>query len=110
MSNWKYKLEFQGSKLRELLNKDDTITTIVEVYKQMDVCLKLLLKILVPSDSEEWKDDIECLIEEIQMSCPDINDPELIYNDEEAILNRHLKDFYDLCDNMRVWIGLGIQP
>ena len=34
----------------------------------------------------------------------------LIYNDEEAILNRHMKDFYDLCDSMRVWIGLGIHP
>ena len=40
------------------------------------------------------------------MSCPDIEDPELIYKDEEAILNMHLKEFYDLCDNMRVWIGL----
>ena len=42
------------------------------------------------------------------MSCPDIEDPGLIYNDEEAILNSHLKEFYDLCDAIRVWIGLDV--
>lgn len=106
MKKWKYKLEFEGIKLRELLNKDDTITTIVELYNQMEVCLKSIQKMLVPRDSEEWRYDIESMIEDIQMSCPDIEDPELIYNDEEAKLNRHLRDFYDLCDNIRVWIGL----
>ena len=110
MNKWKYKLESQGRKLRELLDKDDTITTIVEIYNQMEVCLKSLLKMLVPRDLEEWKYDIESMIEDIQMACPDIEDSELIYNDEEAILNRYLKDFYDLCDSMRVWIGLGIHP
>ena len=110
MNKWKYKLESHGRKLRELLDKDDTITTILEIYNQMEVCLKSLLKMLDPRDLEEWKYDIESMIEDIQMACPDIEDSELIYNDEEAILNRHMKDFYDLCDSMRVWIGLGIHP
>lgn len=37
MNKWKYKLEFQGRELRELLDKDDTMTTIVEVYNQIEV-------------------------------------------------------------------------
>ena len=67
MNKWKYKLEFQGRELRELLDKDDTMTTIVEVYNQVEVCLKSLLKMLVPRDSEEWKYYIESMIEDIHM-------------------------------------------
>lgn len=106
MVRWKYKLEFEGRKLRELIDKDDTICTIVDIYNQIIVCLKLLLKTMAKKDLEKWQYDIECMIDDIQMSCPDIEDPELIYNDEEAVLNSHLGRFYDLCDEMRVWIGL----
>lgn len=67
-----------------------------------------MLKTMVPRDLEQWQYDIKGLIEDIQMSCPDMEDPGLIYNDEEASLNSYLKEFYDLCDNMRVWIGLNI--
>ena len=108
MIRWKYKLEDEGQKLRCLINKEDTIETIVSVYNQMEVCLKLLLNKMVQRDIDKWKYDIDALIEDIQMSCPDIEDPGLIYNDEEAILNSHLKEFYDLCDAIRVWIGLDV--
>lgn len=76
----------------------------------MEVRLGPLLKMFDPRDLEEWKCDIESMIEDVQMIYPDIEDSELICNDEEAILNRHMKDFYGLCDNMRVWVGLGIHP
>lgn len=48
------------------------------------------------------------MIEDIQMPCPDTEDPGLIYNDEETVLNSHLKEFYDLCDAIRVWVGLDV--
>ena len=50
MIRWKYKLEDEGQKLRSLIDKENTIETIVSVYNQMEVCLKLLLNKMVQQD------------------------------------------------------------
>ena len=59
MANWKYKLEFEGKALRELINKEETMENIVAIYKQLINCLKTWKKRLVESDKEDLEYGIE---------------------------------------------------
>lgn len=106
MANWKYKLEFEGKALRELINKEETMENIVAIYKQLINCLKTWKKRLVESDKEDLEYDIEEMIEDLQCACPDIEDDDLDYEEEQENLNYYLRDFYDMCDNARVWVGI----
>lgn len=106
MANWKYKLEFEGKALRELINKEETMENIVAIYKQLINCLKTWKKRLVESDKEDLEYGIEEMIEDLQCACPDIEDDDLDYEEEQENLNYYLRDFYDMCDNARVWVGI----
>lgn len=108
MAYWKYRLDPYGQALRELINKEDgeTIENIVAIYSQLIKCLEYWKKRLLESDKEDWEYDIETMIEDLQCACPDIEDNDLDYEDEEENLNYYLRDFYDMCDNARVWIGV----
>lgn len=105
MANWKYNLRFEGKVLRELINKEDgeTIENVIAIYKQIISCLEYWKKRLLESDKEDWEYDIEEMIEDLQCACPDIEDD---YYEEKENLNYYLRDFYDMCDNARVWIGV----
>lgn len=108
MANWKYNLRFEGKALRELINKEDgqTVENVIAIYKQIINCLEYWKKRLLESDKEDWEYDIETMIEDLQCACPDIEDEDLDYYDEQENLNYYLRDFYDMCDNARVWIGV----
>lgn len=108
MKNWKYNLRFEGKVLRELINKEggETIENIIAIYKQIISCLEHWKKRLLESDKEDWEYVIETMIEDLQCACPDIEDNILSYKEEEANLNYYLRDFYDMCDNARVWVGI----
>lgn len=106
MAVWKYKLEFEGKALRELINKEETIENIVAIYNQIITCLETWKKRLLKTDKEDWEYNIEEMIEDLQCACPDIEDGDLDYYDEQENLNYYLRDFYDMCDNARVWIGV----
>lgn len=107
MANWKYRLEYSGKNLRNLINDGgQTLENIVAIYNQIITCLEYLQKRLTKSDIDIWKDEIENMIEELRCECPDLQDESLEYADEEENLNYHLRDFYDLCDAARVWIGV----
>lgn len=105
MANWKYNLRFEGKTLRELINKEngETIENVIAIYKQIISCLEYWKKRLLDSDREDWEYDIEAMIEDLQCACPDIEDD---YYEEKENLNYYLRDFYDMCDNARVWIGV----
>lgn len=107
MTNWKYKLDPYGQVLRELINKEggETIENIISIYNQIIKCLEYWKKRLSDADKEDWEYDIETMIEDLQCACPDIED-NLDYEEEEENLNYYLRDFYDMCDNARVWIGV----
>ena len=106
MVGWKYRLEFEGKYLRELLNKDQTIETVIAVYKQIIMCLEHLKNRLSSSDKEDMEYDIDCMIDDLKCACPEEGDNELVYSEEEENLNYYLRDFYDFCDSSRVWIGV----
>lgn len=105
MANWKYNLRFEGKALRELINKEDgeTIENVIAIYKQIISCLEYWKKRLLESDKEDWEYDIEEMIEDLQCACSDVKDD---YYEEKENLNYYLRDFYDMCDNARVWIGV----
>ena len=106
MAEWKYSLESDGKQLRELMNKDETIGTIIAVYKQMITCLEHLRNRLNSKDKEELEYNIACMIDDLNCAYPDENDSDLKYSDEETNLNYYLREFYDFCDSTRVWIGV----
>lgn len=106
MANWKYNLGYKGEVLKGLINGEETLKNIIAIYKQMIICLEYLNKKLLESDREDWEYEIEAMIEDLQCACPDIEDNDLDYYDERDNLNFCLKDFYDMCDDARVWIGV----
>ncbi len=110
MAKWKYKLEDEGKRLRDLIDDgDSTLETVISVYKQMIVCLKLLKIKLVGIDKNNMGYEIDPMIEDYQIACPEEADSKFYdYYDEEDNLNFNLREFYDFCDDNRVWIGLGI--
>lgn len=110
MAKWKYKLEDEGKRLRNLIDDgDQTLETVISVYKQMIVCLKLLKAKLVGIDKNNLMYKIDSMIEDYQIACPEEADQRIYdYYEEEDNLNFNLREFYDFCDDNRVWIGLGI--
>ncbi len=110
MGKWKYKLEDEGRQLRKLIDEGElTLETVISVYKQMIVCLKLLKTKLVGIDKNNLEYEIDSMIEDYQIACPEEADTKIYdYYEEEDNLNFNLREFYDFCDDNRVWIGLGI--
>lgn len=106
MGKWKYKLEDEGKQLRKLIDEDDlTLEAVIVVYNQMITCLKLLKMKLIGRDKNDLTYEIDSMIEDYQLACPENTDA-YNYYEEEDILNFNLRGFYDFCDDNRVWIGL----
>lgn len=106
MNKWKYRLESTGKAFREsLTSEQETAATVIEVYQRVIDCLNGLKHMLNNEDVEEWLYDIESMVEDLETACPE-PDPDFDYEEQEENLNYYLNDFYNLCDNMRVWIGL----
>lgn len=82
MERWKYKLEFEGKLLRELIDGDEIIENVIAIYNQVIRCLQSLKSCMIKRD--------------LSLDC----------EEEKEKLNCCLSDFYDLCDNARVWIGI----
>lgn len=91
MAKWNYTIT-SGTALREAIDNDDIEGTIACLYQ----CYKELLDKLSDED-KEWKQwDIEDSIE-------------FLYNSEdldEDEINYCLEEFYDLCDDLRAFVGL----
>ena len=105
MTNWKYKLELEGKLLRQLIDKEETIENIIAIYNQLVVCLKVLKKKLSKTDRGILEYDIDSMIDDLECASPDIDD-DFDYQEEEENLNYYLRDFYDFCDSVGVWIGV----
>lgn len=107
MKKWKYRLEDEGKQLRKLINEgNETLETVIAVYNQIVVCLKSLKFKLIGADKINLQYNIDCMIEDFQIACPESDTEIYNYYDEEDNLNYNLREFYDFCDDNRVWIGL----
>ena len=93
--NWKYTLN-SGSALREAIYKDD----MEQVLKCLLLCYRELLDKLDKWDEADYEIDIQDSIGVLMAYtlCPD--------EDDEDYINDKLEEFYDLCDELRVWIEL----
>lgn len=94
MAKWKYTLN-SGSALREAINNDDS----EQVVKCLLLCYEELLNKLDEWDEADYEIDIHDSIGVLKAYelCPD---------DDEDYINDQLDEFYDLCDELRAWIGL----
>lgn len=105
MKQWKYNMEAYGKPFRELFdNEEETIEHIIDIYKHMILFLQEWKKRLIAEDREEFEYDIDCLIEDMECACPNVDDDD--YESEEANVNEYLEKFYDICDERRCWIGI----
>lgn len=96
MNKWKYNLEATGKSFRESLTSEvETAVTVINVYRCTINCLNSLKKMLSKTDSENWLDEIESMIEDMKMACPE-NDSDFDYEEQEDNLNCYLNDFYNL--------------
>jgi len=97
MSKWAVTLN-SGKDLREAIDKEDIIWCFE--------CLKACYQELHDKMPSVFTDvDLDMALEDIDIQLSDLDDPDM-YEDAEAEFNYLLNDFYDLCDNLRVWIGL----
>jgi hypothetical protein len=95
MAKWKYTLN-SGKTLREAIENED----MEQVVKCLLLCYRELLDKLDEWDEEDYEIDIHDSIGVLMAYelCPD--------EDDEDYLNDQLEEFYDLCDELRVWITL----
>lgn len=93
MAKWKYTLN-SGSALREAIDNEDA----EQVVKCLLFCYRELQSKLDDEDKKYCEFDIEDTIEVLHFY---VVDP-----DDEDNINYYLDEFYDLCDELRAWIGL----
>ena len=86
MANWNYKLR-SGGKLRVKINSDDKYGALEAIRDNFK------------SDYEFLTDDCNEYIEDII----DMLDDDIIDDDD---VNYQLSEFYDMCDNLGIWVEL----
>lgn len=93
MAKWKHTL-LNGKELKELISSGDTseenceqiLTMLIIAYKEIKIFLKLD-EYWLDNEVNEVQDDIDCAA-----------------FDEETV-DYHLQNFYDTCDQLKVWVG-----
>lgn len=94
MAEWKYK-SVNGYKLRELIQTGDESETnceailkhLIKCYQEIQKCMKMD-EYWFDNEVDELQDDIDCAA-----------------FDTETV-NFHLSNFYDTCDQLRVWVSI----
>ena len=89
MAQWNYTLHF-GKHLREAIDAEG----VQMVVKCLIACYRELLNKL----SDEDKDCYECDIEDAIFNLENF--------DEDEDVDDYLEYFYDLCDELRAWVGM----
>ena len=95
MARWKYTLD-SGKALHEAIENED----MEQVVKCLLLCYNELLDKLYEWDADDYEEDIRDSIGVLMayQLCPD--------EDGEDTINDYLEEFYDLCDDVRAWIGI----
>ena len=94
---WNYKVpDIMAKNLRKAIDDDNyevIITTLISIYKY--------LKDILPEDLDDY---IDSAIEELEFLdiSPDADEDEMEEFYEE--LNANLSNFYDFCDDLKIWI------
>lgn len=107
MKKWNYKLEEEGKELRKLIDEEKP----AEIIEQLQKCYNSLSNLLSEEDKEYYESDIEDAMNLIEGEADIIrNNPEELedfgFENVEELVDERLREFYDICDNARVWIQL----
>lgn len=101
MANWKIKL-MSGKNLRRAIDSEDKVA-VLEALKD---CWEEIHK-KMPDDYDEY--DLENDLDEIENQLDNAENYEeydMTEDDVEGEVNYLLDQFYDFCDNARVWVEL----
>lgn len=105
MTRWNYDLKEHGIKLRELIARDDASKeNCINIIEQVVVCCNWLQTHFIEEDKECYEFDIEDMILDCEDARYYIDEDDEDSNEEN--INDLLDQFYDLMDEMRVWITM----
>jgi hypothetical protein len=101
---WNYNLKTKGEALKDLIYKDDSSQENCKaIMNQIIVCCKWLQTKLTEEDQDEYGFDLEDMIQDCEDTKSYLDEFDKYSN--ESNTNDILDKFYDLMDEMRVWIG-----
>lgn len=103
MGKWNYKLD-SGKALREAIDNDDSENTLNCLRKCYEEIHKLIPDIY---DEDDLADDISEINNQLD-NLANYEEYNMTEEDCQDEINDLLSDFYDFCDDNRIWIGLKI--
>ena len=103
MGKWNYKLD-SGKALREAIDNDDGENTLNCLRKCYEEIHKLIPDIY---DEDDLTDDISEINNQLD-NLENYEEYNMTEEDCQDEINDLLSDFYDFCDDNRIWIGLKI--
>lgn len=105
MAKWSYDLKDNGIKLRDLIREGDASEdNCLAILEQMIVCCKWLQTKLTDEDRDCYEFDIEEMIEDCEDTKYYLDEDDGDSNEDN--MDDILDKFYDLMDEMRVWVAL----
>lgn len=101
MGNWKYNLK-SGVALRQAL-ADDNTTAVLDRLKDCFIEINQLCpEYYDTEDLEEDLFDIDDLLDSLM----NYDEYDMTYDEVLENIDGMLSGFYDLCDNLRIWVGI----
>lgn len=101
MANWKYKL-VTGKALRDAIDNEDSKNTLNCLRKCYEEIHKLMPDLY---DEDDLADDISEIDNQLD-NLENYEEYDMTEEDCQDEINYLLQDFYDYCDDNRIWIGL----
>lgn len=101
MNRWKHHIK-NGKKLRKAINDDNKIQTL-EALKE---CYKEINRIMVSVFDDDDLEDILSEIDNQLDNCENYEDYDMTEDDVQDEINYMLRNFYDFCDDWRIWVDL----
>ena len=112
MAKWIYTCK-GGKELRNLIDRAGTWEMSVAIIHQLQKCYQEIIdnyKFEDEYDKDEFQDALDCLngdddiIEDWMNGGDDIS--EYGFDDDMDLVDVKLEEFYDLCDNYRIWVEM----
>lgn len=101
MSRWKHHIK-NGKKLRKAINDDDN----VQILEALKECYKEINRIMVSVFDDDDLEDILSEIDNQLDNCKNYEDYDMTEDDVQDEINYILRNFYDFCDDWRIWVDL----
>lgn len=107
MTKWIYKLK-RGNELRRLIEEAETTENLLEILQKLKNCYQEILT-SYPFEDEYDKYDIQEALNFLGGDDEIIQEKELGeygFENAEDLIDNRLEEFYNLCDDYRIWVGL----